>query len=78
MNKDKIAEVLAMTFMFPVYIIITPIAFIMGGIYRVYDLWKFYFTREQDDETEHLGYTNEIDIPVSSRELNAKTHKKVL
>lgn len=75
MNKDKIAEVLAMTFMFPLYIIITPIAFIMGGIYRVYDLWKFYFTREQDDETEDA---KEIDIPVSSRELNAKTHKKVL
>ena len=49
MNKDKIAEVFAMIFMFPLYIVITPIAFIMGGIYRVYDLWKFYFTGEQDD-----------------------------
>lgn len=75
MNKDKIAEVLAMIFMFPLYIVITPIAFIMGGIYRVYDLWKFYFTGEQDDYTTD---TEEIDIPVSSRELNAKTHKKVL
>lgn len=75
MNKDKIAEVIAMILMFPLYTIITPIAFIMGGIYRVYDLWKFYFTGEQDDCTTG---TKEIDIPVSSRELNAKTHKKVL
>ena len=49
MNKDKIAEILAMIVVFPVYIIFTPLVFIMGGIYRVWDMWKTYLNGESDD-----------------------------
>lgn len=46
-TKMKIGEVVAMILAFPIYILFTPFVFIMGGIYRVGDLWRVYFTGEE-------------------------------
>lgn len=49
-TKDKICEVMAMIMMFPLYVVLTPIVFIMHGIFGICGLWRIYFKDEESEE----------------------------
>lgn len=49
-TKDKIAEVMAMIIVFPLYVIFTPIVFVVHGIFGICGLWRIYFKDEESEE----------------------------
>ena len=49
-TKNKIGEVVAMIAMFPLYVVFTPVVFIMHGVFGICGLWKIYFKDEESEE----------------------------